>query len=277
MRVTKSSCPKAYLIIKFVLLPFVLLSIIVVFYAFIVIVIALLPLYLWPYSAVFGIRRWHMRVPQLYLDHFEQLNPELMTAMRTIASSKMLRPVVSQLKFWPTETHSSFFCFPGLGSFRHTTYKFTHAVSLFARLQAAGFERKVLWQFLAETVEAKVQISDEDKAEFRRVMNKVCRYNMIKTLNQVLGFLKFILVSLGEPKYDFLVPDSIPGTPIEIIEGQNQSLDWIFKKGACLVPVDHGAYNSLRNLVSSTPLWGGITSGDAEKGIGGYWQIVDLR
>ena len=179
-----------------------------------------------------------------------------MTAMRTIASSKMLRPVVSQLKFWPTETHSSFFCFPGLGSFRHTTYKFTHAVSLFARLQAAGFERKVLWQFLAETVEAKVQISDEDKAEFRRVMNKVCRYNMIKTLNQVLGFLKFILVSLGEPKYDFLVPDSIPGTPIEIIEGQNQSLDWIFKKGACLVPVDHGAYNSLEEFGVSRLLFG---------------------
>jgi hypothetical protein len=59
-----------------------------------------------------------------------------------------------------------------------------------------------------------------------------------------------------------------------VVRATRDSLEWILRKGAFVVPQD----NQHLRLLTLFKMWGKYKKeADLENGLGDYWQIIDLR
>jgi hypothetical protein len=269
-----------YFVAWTIVLIFLTLIIVPIFFALLVpavgLFIVLIPTTIFTFSASYGMRAKDMRVPKLYFNYFEQLYPDIIAYIHAQTGDGRLPTAGDKLKWWPADRETDFCCIPFIGSYTQTNYKFSWGVALFYSLELCGYDRRVLYQFLADSVEPHAPISDEDKAEFQRVKNKVCR--MCSFTITVATFKAPIipLFWLSDKRWHYVVPETAPaGLPM--VPVKDQSLDWIFKRGSLIVPTNGEVQRRFQqNKVFN--LWFPIKSDeDLEKGVGAYWLAVDLR
>lgn len=135
----------------------------------------------------------------------------------------------------------------------------------------------MLWQFLADDVEKNVEVNDQDKAEFRRIMRKMCRGNVISLVQVMLRWATSLLSKVNEKIHEYVMPPTAAPCE-EAIPVKSGSMDWIFQKGALVVPMDDETATSLFRLSTLNPIWSAMKSDtDMEKGSGDFWQVFDCR
>jgi hypothetical protein len=240
--------------------------------------ILIIPTFIMNCSLFIGIFPNDMVITQRYFDHFEALYPDLILAVQSNTQTQHQESDTNRLKHWPSKNS------PGPGDFviktqRNGTYYLSASVALFWQLENAGIERKVLWQFLADKVEASVTISDEDQAEFRKIMQKLCPWTFVNVFILVIVWMGWAANGWWRPmRYDYVVPES-PHYNRRVVPVISNTVDWILEKGALLVPVDEKAYKMMSPPLRRTALAiiGAVEWNSDLKDMGNYWQVVDLR
>jgi hypothetical protein len=146
----------------------------------IIVVIVTLPYTLFYYPPNFGIRRKDMVPVQLYLDNFQRLHPQLISAVSATyrslqQSGSRIAAKPSNLQFWPSITET----------FIIQEWSCSATTALFANLESAGWSRQVLWAFLRDQVEREPGlVSETQKADFARVMENMCSHNLVEDIER---------------------------------------------------------------------------------------------
>lgn len=77
------------------------------------------------------------------------------------------------VRFWPHKTEDEYACIPFIASASVADYTFYLAAGLFFMVEHLHFDWRMLWEFLMNEVESELSISEDDKMDFRRVMENV--------------------------------------------------------------------------------------------------------
>lgn len=226
----------------------------------------LLPWTLYYQSANWSMRSADMPPVQVYLDQFEMLFPDLFRHVRVahdIARAEDVgRP--RKIEYWPSA--------PGQSGAEKMS-KFSLAAELFSRLEAAGWKRRVLWTFLRSRVERSGRVNPQQKDAFVVVMEKMCHYQFRHKARAPIEWF-YDYISWGGNFKDENRPMPLG---MQIVQVEADSLDWLLKPDAFLIPGNRRVRRRLRTL-TDFKLWGKVTKDtDLESGIAGYWQIIDLR
>lgn len=264
----------AMVFILFVLLPPLALFI------FLYIIITL-PYTLFFFSANWSMQSKHFPPVEVYLAHFERLHPELM-AYVALAHERFRGQNTGSggIEFWPHKTkHETVFLI--IATITETQWSFTQAAGFLARLEDAGWNRRLVWTFLRDRVEQAGVVSQEEREAFARVMELM---NSHRILNVSFGHgtiwnsisLHFRgndharqLEEAAAARYAHL------GRPIE--HAREDSLEWVLHRGAVVLP-NNATRAALGRLAVFAPVWGAFKKdSDLEQGIGDFWQIADAR
>ena len=254
------------LLVIFVFLPLWLVLVLVL-------LILTLPYTLYYPSSNFSMMSADMPPVQLYLNHFESLYPELIASVAAAHRLKRKgRP--PGIKFWPRKTDRYFLPMVFV-TITSTHWTFSQSAGLFARLEATQiWDRRVLWAFLRDKVEQAGLVNEAEKAAFAAVMEKMCSHRLRDALAK-LAVLTGLNGTKGKPnERNRSMPMGMPVVPVG-----NDSMEWILQKGAFLVPNEtvQPRLSSLHQLIRFN-MWGGFKKdADLENGLGGYWQIFDMR
>jgi hypothetical protein len=103
-----------------------------------------------------------MGVVQLYLDHFHRPYPDLVNAVAALSDPRVTWDMGRKIRYWPNEHQRDPYAYVYT-----TNYTFSAPASFFAILEGLGFQRPVLWEFLRDTVERSVAVSEQEKQAFR--------------------------------------------------------------------------------------------------------------
>jgi hypothetical protein len=98
-----------------------------------------------------------MPIVTLYLKHFESLYPELIASVAAAHEIALKKPSFGSKKppginFWPRNTDVVVLPLVFVISVKKQ-WTFLQSAGLFGRLEAAGWDRRVLWTFLRDKVE----------------------------------------------------------------------------------------------------------------------------
>jgi len=236
-----------------------------------------------PYLLIFwapnyGIKKKDMPIVQKYLDHFQNLHPDLVGYMNAVtnATDNTNTPLAQKIKFWPNSSGIDFVGIPLVLSIMTTSYKFTPATGLFAQLEATGINRRVLWEFLRATVEETVAVSEQEKSEYKRVMETMCRHNVVGGVAKLVTGMLWVLVGWIRDKTEIYVVPESTFEGIANVAVEADTIDWILQRGVLLYPTNKRAEAILGMLPNA--MWGKFRQAkDLEKGVAGYWQMIDLR
>lgn len=248
--------------------------------AALVFLIVTLPYTLFYFSSNFSLTGRDFQIVEAYLRHFERLHPDLIAYVAQ-AHESMGRGEPPGLSFWPRKSTHTFLAFPGISG-SSSQWKFSHGAGFFARLEAAGFPRRAVWEFLRDQVEPSGLVNELQKLDFNKLMDKMTSHKLI-TYNR--GPTKPSndprkeqerqeKDELQEKKATELY--SHLGRPI--VRVRRGSLDFILRRGALLVP-DSETRPIMTKLVNFPPVWANAEkmSADEEGGQGDHWQIADAR
>lgn len=227
-------------------------------------------------SAHFGMLESDMPAVNTYLDHFENLHPELMSNVEEAFEAadenvKKKRKKPSTLAFWPRSKDPN--------TTKIKEWGCSTAVALLAVLEYAGWPRETIWTFLRDQVEQgsrSWEISETQKQDFAKVLNQM-RTNLFDNILRALLDLMFSFDSLIDFGYE---PPSLEASGgREVVPLPLDSLDWVFKHGCLLTPNPANVFASRYRLGKmGRSLWGTIDEDDdLEKGLKGRWQVVDRR
>ena len=234
-------------------------------------------LYFW--SSNCGIRTRDKPFIQLYLDHFETLHPELPAALERAFAAYQPIPGEVPPHSWPQSP-------VGLGCIdiekgpdvRYTTMngrKFTLASGFFMQLERAGFARQALMELLMHDVESAIKVDEQERAEYRRVMYKLCSHRTSDLWDSLVPFAVSEYMTNGE---GFLTPGkSVLGLTPYLMRNDRR-VDWVLQQGAVLVPMDRDTYKKAEQL-AKFGLWKAVKN-DVDLASAtqeAYWQLVDLR
>ncbi|KAL8800926.1 MAG: hypothetical protein Q9223_007166, partial [Gallowayella weberi] len=162
------------------ILPFLLI------YAILSILLTL-PYTLFHFSSNYGLRASDMPIVEKYLDIFQTQNPRLAGTLDRYFRSDEWKDrndggrVPRSIKFWPNKSTTEYAWL--IVSASVTDWSFSVVAGLFVVLEELYFPRRLLWEFLMREVESKSPssasssssaLTEADKAEFRRVMEKMC-------------------------------------------------------------------------------------------------------
>ena len=244
-----------------------------------IVMILTIPYTFYFWSSNFGIRKRDMPFVQLYLDHFETLHPELASALeRAFDACEPTEGRVSASS-WPHSLvgYNRIDVEKGADA-KYTTrngYRFTLASGLFIQLEDAGFARQNLMEFLMHDVESNVKVDEKERAEYRRVLYKLCSHRTSDLLDILLPFGVSKYMTNGE---GFLTPgkSALGFTPY--LMRNDRRMDWVLQQGAVLVPMDDDAYKKAEKL-AQFGLWKAVRDDVALASASqeAYWQLVDLR
>ncbi|KAL8995568.1 MAG: hypothetical protein Q9169_004710 [Polycauliona sp. 2 TL-2023] len=252
-----------------------------------------LPYMLFHFSANYGIRASDKPIVQRYLDIFQHMHPALALKLSEMYQSEKWRKeykdmnlIPPMLKFWPHEKKTEYAWF--IISASVTDYTYSVMAGLLFVLEEHGFPRRVLWDFLRTEVEersADQSVNDEEKREFRRVMDKMCT-GYVPTIINPWGKKEWVRQSekdsegrddmMGEK--GFTLPESAP-VGIQIVPlRRGDGMEWLLYEKGLIVPMDWPAFQKIR-LLTRFGLWGKVkTDMDLEDGkMADAWQYVDLR
>jgi hypothetical protein len=225
------------------------------------------------YSANWQMFEKHMPPVQVYLDYFQALYPDLINSVAVANTTRYSQQSLSGIQFWPQRMEAMS---------NGTRYIFSQTAGLFARLESAGWPRRVLWTFLRDKVEQSGLAGEIEKEKFNAVMQMMTNHTIIteaewrRPLN-ICSYLFHMCLfflntwTLPELKWGNSVPMSMSK-----VEVTNDSLDWLLQKGAFLIPADHNM-NLKMSKLSMLPIWKVVKKPEnLEEGLGAYWQIMGL-
>ena len=259
----------AFILIFLALVPMVIYILIVFFVT--------LPYSLYHFSANWGIRRKDMPVVQKYLDCFQSQNPSLASHLAQAFQKPewKSRNCPDCVRFWPHKSETEYACIPFIASASVTDYTFSLAAGLFFMLEELGFQRRMLWEFLMNEVETNFSVSEEDKVDFRRVMEKLCTGYVIEMM---LPKQWKDRDATKDPEKGFSLPNDVPMGSQIVPFREGDGMQWILNERALIVPMDWTAYRKASGLLNFG-LWSAVKKDlDLEDGsLAGSWQCVDLR
>lgn len=245
------------------------------------VIILTIPYTFYFWSSNFGTRTRDMPILQLYLDHFETLHPELAAALERAfdACGPNQRLLLVFASSWPHSLvgYDSIDVEKG-ADIKYTTmdgYRFSLASGFFMLLEDAGFARQTLMEFLMHDVESNVKVDEKERADYRRVMHKLCSHCTSHLLGSLLPFGVSRYMTNGE---GFLTPAKSALGFRPYLMRTDRKMDWVLQQGAVLVPMDGNTYWKAKEL-ARFGLWKAVMD-DAD--LAGatheaYWQLVDLR
>ncbi|KAM7193647.1 hypothetical protein V8F20_008284 [Naviculisporaceae sp. PSN 640] len=243
-------------------------------------IIITLPYTLLFYSAHWGLRHKYHSAVETYLAYFERLHPDLMAyvaACHTARAELNVHPM--GVRRWPHRKKRTMICIPFVGSLTTTEWSFSTAAGLFAKLEAHGWRRRLVWTFLRDQVEQTGWPTQEERESFARAM-KVRNSHCIWP---EAGFLQRWFCFAGDSngadaEKERAAEERLASVGLPIVHVRNDSLDWLLQRGVLLVPNDE-TRASMRQLVTFAPIWGRLPKGeDLEKSaLSGTWQVVDAR
>jgi hypothetical protein len=135
----------------------------------------------------------------------------------------------------------------------------------------------MLWTFLQSTVEQAGLVTEEQKAAYAKVMEKMVSGKMFKGLEIILGFLSnkvFKRLQVDDtPKLDE-VAEHFTQSGRPVVRVRDDSLDWILQRGVILVP-EGKTKVKMQRLCHFPPVWQEITmDSQVDTSLAGNWQIV---
>lgn len=147
-----------------------------------------------------------------------------------------------------------------------------------------GVQRRVLWEFLRDEVEPCGLVSEMEKRDFEKLMDKMTSH-MLLTGDWDFGSRKNNLDPHKEQEQQ--MKDQLQEKKAGEIYGhlnrrivriRKDSLHWILHRGALLVP-DSETRKLASRISWYRPVWGSaeLISKLVENGHGDVWQIVDNR
>ena len=245
-----------------------------------------LPYTLFYYSSNFSLLPKDFPPVEVYLRHFERLHPDLITyvALAHIAAAERRQPLGPPgINYWPRKK-SSEYLFLVVVTNTHTEWTFSQAADLFAMLEAAQWDRKLLWTFLRDQVEQAGLATQEEKEAYMKVMEKMNSHRLMTVMVPVLQKIAWLCCCGGDcdgqaeqQQQEEVQADRYAHLNLPIEHVQEDSLDWILHRGVLLVP-NRKTWVKMASLAEFTPVWGKIRKGrDLEKGLGDCWQIIDVR
>ena len=250
---------------------------------FLIVYILTLPYTLFYFSSNFSLLTKDFPPVELYLRHFERLHPDLITYValaHTAAARRQGQP--PGINHWPRQ-RSSESLYLVLVTYTRTEWTFSQAAGLFARLEAANWDRRLLWTFLRDQVEQAGLVTQEEKEAYAKVMEKMNSHRLQTGIDQVVRKIAGLCDRGGDSdgqaqqQQEEVQADLYAHLNLPIEHVQEDSLDWILHRGALLVP-NRKTWVKMVSLAEFTPVWGKIRKGrDLEKGFGDRWQIIDVR
>ena len=249
-----------------------------------VVMILTIPYTLYFWSGNCGIRTRDKPIVQLYLDHFETLHPELAAALErafdACGPTQRRLPTSSWPCVWNPLGYSRIdrIDVEKGADAKYTTmngYKFTLASGFFMQLENAGFAPQTLMELLMHDVESEVKVDEKEKAEYRRVMHKLCSHRTWDLLDSLVPLIASKHMTNGE---GLLTPgkSALGFTPYFM--RNDRRMDWVLQQGAVLVPMNRDTYEKAEQL-AKFGLWKAIRN-DVDLASAtqeAYWQLVDLR
>jgi hypothetical protein len=237
----------------------------------VIVAILTLPYTLYYYSPNRGMHKRYMPPVQLYLDHFERLHPELISSVAK-AHKLIKKGEPPGIRFWPVKNYEHLVFPTPVASFSSKKWTFSQAAGLFGRLEASRVaDRRVLWTFLRDEVERAGLVNETEKEAFKEVMTVMCAHR----LSDLITKLKFS----GERSSGCSKEPAAPSgrnmpMGMEVVLVKRDSVEWIFHKGALLVPAKDVHLWKLTTF----KMWGQVGRDvDVEKGLRNYWQLIDTR
>ncbi|KAL2015120.1 hypothetical protein VTK56DRAFT_6294 [Thermocarpiscus australiensis] len=166
------------------------------------------------------------------------------------------------------------------------------SAGLLAKLEEAGWSRRVFWTFLRNTVEQAGLVTQEEKDAFARVMDVMNSHYLLGWLinarrwrfsgggggsgevqTQTQAQSQTQTPSRRQQLQQKIAEEYASRTGFPIVQVPEDSLTWIFQRGAVLVPSEKVEV-SMAALSRSLPMWVPIRKErDLEKGLGKYWQV----
>ena len=143
------------------------------------------------------------------------------------------------------------------------------------QLEEAGFSRQILMQFLMDHVESEIKMDQEEKIEYRRVMEKLCGHRLSDLLDISGAYTPVKNLTNGE---GFMTPGkSVTGITPFLLRSDRR-MDWVLQPHAIIVPMDWETHAKAEKMVKFG-LWKAVkTDTDLEsKAHDTCWQLVDLR
>jgi len=255
--------------------------------AYLIYMIVTLPLTLIFFSSNWSMRPKYFPPVEVYLALFERLHPDLIAYVAVaheVAAQQEAGGFWTQaISSWPHKTNRNT-TYLVIATVVETQWSFTHAAGFFARLEGAGWSRKVVWTFLRDQVEGAGMVSQEQKDAFAKVMTMMNSGRLLPgpgALGDLWTGLRALFHDSGYPqrleeraaaRYAHL------GRPI--LHARKDSLDWVLHRGAVVLPNGHTRV-AVRELATFPPVWGGFKKDsdleDPEQGLGECWQIADAR
>ncbi len=241
------------------------------------------PYHLFYFSSNWSMQPKHHAPVELYLQCFVQLHPDLQEYISHAECIMNSEP--AGISGWPhkTKRKSYFACFCTI---TETTCTFPAGANFFGMLEAAGWDRKLVWAFLRDQVEQSGMVGEEGKAAFASVMEMMNSHRVIHAVAQLFESTFFTWCGLVEKPRSSDDPvrlqrerdaeKRLSNLPAELCHARQDSLDWVLRRGVLLVP-DYNTRRRLQFMTKFSPVWGKIsTLQDAEKGgPQSCWQFVD--
>lgn len=235
-----------------------------------------------PYTLFYFSSNWSMRhkyhsAVETYLSYFEHLHPNLIayvSACHTALAETNHEP--AGVRQWPHRTKRMFICIPFIGSLTETTYHFSNAAGLFAKMEASGWRRQLLWTFLRDQVEQTGWPTTEQRNAFAQAMQVMNSHNI---LDPTVIRQWFTGDDNGaDAEKERRAEERLAGVGLPIVHVRDDSLDWLLQPGVLLVPNDKTRAMMIK-LSTYAPIWGPLPKQpDLEKGpLDGRWQVVDTR
>lgn len=238
----------------------------------VIIIIVALPYTLHYYSSNWGMNKKYMPPVQLYLDHFERLHPELISSVAE-AHKLTTKGEPPGIKFWPVKDYKHVFLpIPLVVTYDSKKWTFSQAGGLFGRLEASGVaNRRALWKFLRDEVERAGLVNETEKEAFMKVMTVM---NSHRLGDLILKMKCFGKGSAGHTKESTAPPGRRVPVGMDVVLVGKDSVEWILRKGAFLVPVKGAVLGNLAEF----KMFGVVRKdADVEKGLGSHWQVFDSR
>ncbi|KAL8926891.1 MAG: hypothetical protein Q9208_002700 [Pyrenodesmia sp. 3 TL-2023] len=232
-----------------------------------------LPYSFYHFSSNWGIRKKDMPVVQTYLDHFQSLHPCLAEHLSQVFQPPRWKSSTcpGTVRFWPHDSKTEYTATTSV-----TNYNFSPAAGLFFVLEDLHFPRRMLWEFLRDEVESHHSVSEMDKAEFRRVMEKMCTGYVLTIIIPTNGWKK--REDNRNMEKGFSLPEAVPMGCQVVPLKEGDGMEWVLFERALIVPMDWTAVGKAMDL-KRFGLWTMVKEDvDLEKGsLAESWQYVDCR
>lgn len=223
-----------------------------------------------PYTLFYYSPNWGMQMSnappvEVYLNHFDRMHPDLMS-YASAALKNAMQPYGQgnnqawSVRYWPRHPQA---------------YAFTRSAGLFGRLEAAGWDRKLLWTFLRDEVERAGCVTDAETAAFAAVMDIMNSHRLIDWITESLGRVFALFQRPPRILDEATVAQRFALVSLPVCFVRADSINWILRRGVILVP-DGKTGQWMRSLASFDPVWTKASKvDDLEQGVDRVWQYID--